>query len=163
MKRVAIRPPANTVAMDTSEIILRLGIATAAGLLLGLDRELRGISAGIRTHALVAMSSALITVSALILYDDLRAAGQSDLDPLRVVQGLAQAIGFVAAGAIFVSKSAVHNLTSAANIWLAAAIGIASGAGQMRLVAVGVGLGMVIVTLVRILSRFIPGSDKEEQ
>ena len=158
-----VRPLQNTVVMDTSEIILRLGIATAAGLLLGLDRELRGISAGIRTHALVAMSSALITVSALILYDDLRASGQSDLDPLRVVQGLAQAIGFVAAGAIFVSKSAVHNLTSAANIWLAAAIGIASGAGQMRLVAVGVGLGVVIVTLVRILSRFIPGSDKEEQ
>ena len=75
--------------MDTSEIILRLGIATAAGLLLGLDRELRGISAGIRTHALVAMSSALITVSALILYDDLRASGQPDLDQLRVVQGLA--------------------------------------------------------------------------
>ncbi|GGB61206.1 hypothetical protein GCM10011505_47330 [Tistrella bauzanensis] len=146
--------------METMEIVIRLGVATGAGLLLGLDRELRGVSAGIRTHALVAMSSALITVSALMLYNDMRTDGRADVDPLRVVQGLAQAIGFVAAGAIVVSKTSVHNLTSAANIWLAAAIGIAAGAGQMVLVAVGVGFGVVIVTLVRVLERFIPGSEK---
>lgn len=146
--------------METMEIVIRLGVATGAGLLLGLDRELRGVSAGIRTHALVAMSSALITVSALMLYNDMRTDGRADVDPLRVIQGLAQAIGFVAAGAIVVSKTTVHNLTSAANIWLAAAIGIAAGAGQMVLVTVGVGFGVVIVTLVRVLERFIPGSEK---
>jgi putative Mg2+ transporter-C (MgtC) family protein len=147
-------------AMDISEIFIRLGMATGAGILLGLDRELRGISAGIRTHALVAMSSALITVSALILYTELRNEPGTNLDPLRVIQGLAQAIGFVAAGAIFVSKTSVHNLTSAANIWLAAAIGIAAGAGQKEVVLIGVGFGVVIVTFVRVLEQFIPGSDK---
>ncbi|WP_027135175.1 MgtC/SapB family protein [Geminicoccus roseus] len=146
--------------MDIEEILIRIGMATGAGLLLGLDRELRGISAGIRTHALVAMSSALITVSALLLYQELREQHGTSIDPLRVVQGLAQAIGFVAAGAIFVSKTDVHNLTSAANIWLAAAIGIAAGAGQEELVAIGVGFGVVIVTFVRVLERYIPGSDK---
>lgn len=146
--------------MDIEEILIRIGMATGAGLLLGLDRELRGISAGIRTHALVAMSSALITVSALLLYQELREQHGTSIDPLRVVQGLAQAIGFVAAGAIFVSKTSVHNLTSAANIWLAAAIGIAAGAGQEELVAIGVGFGVVIVTFVRVLERYIPGSDK---
>lgn len=146
--------------MDSTEVFIRLGMATGAGLLLGLDRELRGISAGIRTHALVAMSSALITVSALILYMELRDEPGASLDPLRVIQGLAQAIGFVAAGAIFVSKASVHNLTSAANIWLASAIGIAAGAGQKEVVAIGLGFGIVIVTLVRILERFMPGSDK---
>lgn len=147
--------------METEDIILRLGVATGAGLLLGLDRELRGIAAGMRTHALVAMSSALITVSALILYTELRTEDGTDIDPLRIVQGLAQAIGFVAAGAIFFSKGEVHNLTSAANLWLAAAIGIAAGAGQMVVVAVGIVFGIVIVTVVRVVERFLPARTTE--
>jgi putative Mg2+ transporter-C (MgtC) family protein len=63
-----------------SEMVIRLGVATLCGMLLGLDRELRGISAGLRTHALVSLSSAVITVSALELYGDTRAHG-GDSDP----------------------------------------------------------------------------------
>ena len=85
------------------EVIIRLGAATAGGLLLGLDRELRGHEAGVRTHALVALSSAMITVSALLMSEQLVTEG-SRPDPLRVVQGLAQAIGFIAAGIIFVKR-----------------------------------------------------------
>ncbi|WP_019997644.1 MgtC/SapB family protein [Aureimonas ureilytica] len=146
--------------MDATDIAFRLGLATLVGLALGLDRELRGISAGIRTHAMVAMSSATITISALILFHELNGLTHSSPDPLRVVQGLAQAIGFVAAGAIFVSKGDVHNLTSAANIWLAAALGIAAGAGQVALVLIGAGFGILIISLVRVVERAIPGSDK---
>lgn len=146
--------------MDATDIAFRLGLATLVGLALGLDRELRGISAGIRTHAMVAMSSATITISALILFHELNGLTNSSPDPLRVVQGLAQAIGFVAAGAIFVSKGDVHNLTSAANIWLAAALGIAAGAGQVALVLIGAGFGILIISLVRVVERVIPGSDK---
>ncbi len=146
--------------MDATDIAFRLGLATLVGLALGLDRELRGISAGIRTHAMVAMSSATITISALILFHELNGLTNSSPDPLRVVQGLAQAIGFVAAGAIFVSKGDVHNLTSAANIWLAAALGIAAGAGQVALVLIGAGFGILIISLVRVVERAIPGSDK---
>jgi putative Mg2+ transporter-C (MgtC) family protein len=146
--------------MTETEIFIRLIVSVGAGLLLGLDRELRGISAGIRTHAVVSLSSAVITVSALLLYDDMRAQGNQEVDPLRVIQGLAQAIGFIAAGAIFVSKGDVHNLTSAANIWLAAAAGIAAGAGQYALLVIALALGVVIITGVRILERFIPGSGK---
>lgn len=146
--------------MDATDIAFRLGLATLVGLVLGLDRELRGISAGIRTHAMVAMSSATITISALILFHELNGLTNSSPDPLRVVQGLAQAIGFVAAGAIFVSKGDVHNLTSAANIWLAAALGIAAGAGQVALVLIGAGFGVLIISLVRVVERVIPGSDK---
>ena len=146
--------------MDATDIALRLGLATLVGLILGIDRELRGISAGIRTHALVAMSSATITISALILFHELNGLTNASPDPLRVIQGLAQAIGFVAAGTIFVSKGDVHNLTSAANIWLAAALGIAAGAGQFSLVGIAAGFGLVILTLVRILERLLPGSEK---
>jgi len=148
--------------MPIEDMIFRLGLASLAGILLGLDREIRGIAAGIRTHALVALSSALITISALLLYDDLRSNGGSNVDPLRVIQGLAQAVGFIAAGAIFFSKGSVHNLTSAANIWLAAGAGIAAGAGQTALLIIGVIFGAVIVTIVRLVERLIPGSVKSD-
>src|SRR5918993_1517662 len=147
-----------------SETVIRLGVATLCGLLLGLDRELRGISAGLRTHALVSLSSAVITVSALELYSDTRAHG-GDADPLRVIQGLAQAIGFIAAGAIFVSQGAVRNLTTAANIWLATAVGIAAGVGQFVLVTVTTGFGIVIVTVVGFVehraAKRAPSDDKD--
>lgn len=148
--------------MSNEEILLRLGVATLAGVLLGLDRELRGIAAGIRTHALVALSSALITVSAMMIHEDFTRQGHSGVDPLRVVQGLAQAVGFVAAGAIFFAKGTVHNLTSAANIWLAAAVGIVAGAGQTVLVVAGVGIGIAVLTVVRVLEKAIPGTTKSD-
>ena len=148
--------------MDDQEMAIRLGVACLGGLLLGLDREIRGVSAGIRTHALVAISSALITVSALLLYEQMRHQGGSSMDPLRVIQGLAQAIGFIAAGTIFVAKGDVRNLTSAANVWLAAAIGIAAGAGQYSLTAMGIIAGLIILVAVRLVERYIPGSDKHE-
>ncbi|MYZ50507.1 MgtC/SapB family protein [Propylenella binzhouense] len=147
--------------MTETEIVLRLSVASVAGMLLGLDRELRGISAGVRTHGMVGLSSAIITVSALLLYETLHAdPGNQNIDPLRVVQGLAQAIGFIAAGAIFVARGDVHNLTSAANIWLAAGVGIAAGAGQYFLLGTGLVLGLLLLTLVRLVERFIPGSEK---
>jgi putative Mg2+ transporter-C (MgtC) family protein len=146
--------------MSTEEILIRLGIATFAGIVLGFDREMRGIAAGIRTHALVALSSALITVSAMMIHEEFARHGHSGVDPLRVVQGLAQAVGFVAAGAIFFAKGEVHNLTSAANIWLAAAVGIAAGAGQIVLVVAGVAIGIAVLTLVRLIEKVMPGSAK---
>ena len=139
-----------------TEMLLRLGSAALIGLLLGLDRELTGHEAGLRTHALVALSSAIIMVSALMLTAELNRPGFSP-DPLRAVQGLAQAIGFIAAGVIFVRGSNVVNMTTAANIWVSAAIGIACGAGQYRLVIVSAGLGFVLLTLLRVLERWLPG------
>ena len=140
--------------MSDIDIILRLGLAVLGGLVLGLDREMRGIAAGIRTHALVGLSSASITVSALLLYQTLSVQdGVSNLDPLRVIQRLAQAIGFIAAGAIFVAGGSVQNLTSAANLWLAAALGIASGAGQFVLFAASLTMGIVLLAGLRIVER----------
>jgi putative Mg2+ transporter-C (MgtC) family protein len=150
------------IAISEVEMILRLGTATFLGLLLGVDRELRSMPAGIRTHALVSVSAAAITVSALMLYAAVRASGGEEADPLRVIQGLAQAIGFIAAGVIFVSRGDVHNLTTAANVWLAAAVGIAAGAGQYDLALISTVFGVVIVTVVRLFERLIPGSSKSK-
>lgn len=104
----------DATAISLTDILLRLGSATVCGLALGFERERKGKDAGIRTHALVALSSAVITTSALSLYAEVQARG-GDADPLRVIQGLAQAIGFIAAGMIFVARGdaerTVRNLT----------------------------------------------------
>ena len=144
-----------------TELLLRLGAAAFIGLLLGLDRELTGHEAGLRTHALVALSSAMIMASSLMLTAQLSHPGYA-LDPLRAVQGLAQAIGFIAAGVIFVRGSNVVNMTTAANIWVAAAIGIACGAGQYRLVLVGAGLGLVLLTLIRLIEPYLPAGKEKD-
>ena len=140
---------------STTDLAVRLGIATLAGLLLGFEREVHGHDAGLRTHALVALSSAMIMVSSLMLYDQLRAGG-SDPDPLRAIQGLAQAIGFIAAGLIFVQGGGVKNLTTAANLWMAAPIGIAAGAGQYVLVAPASILALLGLSLAQLLERRMP-------
>jgi putative Mg2+ transporter-C (MgtC) family protein len=152
-----------STSFTTEEMMLRLGLATVCGLVLGLDRELRGIAAGLRTHALVSVSSAVITISALDLYEAVRAQGGNS-DPLRVIQGLAQAIGFIAAGAIFVAHGNVCNLTTAANVWLATAVGIAAGAGQFGLAVIATVFGVVIVTVVGVVERFLPRrSDRHDE
>ena len=141
---------------SVEELALRLGLAALVGLLLGLDREMRGVDAGVRTHALVALSSAMIMVSSLLLYAELRANGDDAPDPLRAVQGLAQSIGFIAAGIIFVRGGAVRNMTTAANIWIAAAVGIACGCGQYALVGIGAVLALTLLTVLKVLERFLP-------
>ena len=152
---------ADPLAVDSPlELLLRLGLAAFLGLLLGLDREIKGHDAGIRTHALVALSSAMIMISSLLLFDALRTEGHSP-DPLRAVQGLSQAIGFIAAGIIFVHGGAVKNMTTAANIWVAAAIGIACGAGQYALVLIGAALTVLLVSSVKLLERWLPAERKD--
>jgi putative Mg2+ transporter-C (MgtC) family protein len=143
------------------ELLLRLGLASFLGLALGFDRELRGHDAGIRTHALVALSSAMIMISSLIVYQQLRTENFAP-DPLRSIQGLSQAIGFIAAGLIFVRRGAVVNMTTAANIWIAAAVGMACGLGHYRVVAVGFGFALVLLTAVRAIERFLPGKHHGE-
>lgn len=140
---------------DWTTLLLRLGLATAIGLVLGFEREWRGHDAGLRTHALVALSAAMITCSALMLSETLAAHG-SHGDPLRAVQGLAQAIGFIAGGLIFVRGGDVRNMTTAAGLWIAAAAGIASGAGQYRLALIGAGIAVVILTVLSLTKRIMP-------
>lgn len=135
--------------MSPQEILLRVAAATAAGLCIGLDRELRGKALGLRTNGLISLSSAVTTLSALILFEDLQRAGATDVDPLRVIQGVAQAVGFIAAGAIFVAGGSVRNLTSASTLWLSAAIGVAAGAGQFTLAAIAFGVGFLLLTVIR--------------
>lgn len=142
---------------------MRLGIAALIGLALGLDRELRGHAAGLRTHGLVCFAAATMTVSILALYTQLDSEG-TKMDPLRIFEGAGAFIGIVAAGLIVVTKGEVHNLTTAVHLWLATVIGIACGAGQWPLVAVATLVGFTMMTLLGVLeNRWLePAVDGDE-
>lgn len=119
-------------ALPPQEVAVRLAAAMGAGLLLGLNREVHGKAAGLRTHTLAALSSAALTMVAFEIYWDVveREGVDATSDPIRVIQGLAQAMGLVAAGIVIQGRgNRVRNLTTAVTLWMAAALGIACGAG----------------------------------
>ena len=137
------------------DLAMRLGVAAIIGLLLGLDRELRGHAAGMRTHGLICFAAAAMTVSAISLYFELGGGPQSgsQLDVLRIYEATGAFIGIIGAGLIVFSKGKVKNLTTAAHLWLAAVIGIACGAAQWPLVAIGAAISVVMLTLLRVVER----------
>jgi putative Mg2+ transporter-C (MgtC) family protein len=129
------------------DALLRLGLATLLGLALGLERELRGHDAGLRTHGLLALSSALLTVAAMRLVPVVQASG-GESDPLRVVQGIAQALGFIGAGMVFVTRGDVRNLTTAVNLWMAAGVGVVAGAGLFGLAIFATVIAVIMLSMV---------------
>jgi len=135
---------------DWTSLFLRLSAAAVFGALIGIERQWRGHEAGLRTHAIVALSAATITLSSLLLFDAVERRGGS-ADPLRGIQGLAQAIGFIAGGLIFVRGGGVRNMTTAVSLWMAAAAGIAAGAGQWRLLIAASVLTVLLLCLDRLL------------
>jgi putative Mg2+ transporter-C (MgtC) family protein len=126
------------------DLLSRLGVAAVLGLLLGLDREVRGNAAGFRTHGLICFSAAAMTVSVIAL--DAQIGGDKS-DPLRIFEATGAFIGIIGAGLIVFSKGEVKNLTTAAHLWLAAVIGIACGAAQWPLVAIASVISVVMLTL----------------
>jgi putative Mg2+ transporter-C (MgtC) family protein len=139
------------------DLLARLGIAAILGLVLGLDREIRGLAAGMRTHGLICFSAAAMTVSVISLYNQL---DSQRMDPLRIYEATGAFIGFIGAGLIVFSKGEVKNLTTAANLWLAAVVGIACGAGQWPLVAIAAVISVIMLTVLRAAERrFFPDED----
>lgn len=130
--------------METLELAIRLLAAVAAGAAIGLERQIRDKAAGLRTHILVAVGAATyLIMSAQVAIENER-PNMPPLDPLRVVGGLIGGIGFLAAGVIIERRGNVRGLTTAASLWLTAALGAAAGLGQFVLV----GLAVVITLLV---------------
>ena len=129
------------------EILLRLVVATLIGTALGLNREIHGKPAGMRTHALVALGASLITLVAVELATS--GARMDGSSVLRVIQGVMAGIGFLGGGVILRDDShqSVHGLTTAASIWMVAGLGIACGAGQWltALTAFVLTLGVLVI------------------
>ena len=145
--------------MTVMTICLRMLLSAIAGGLVGFERELRGPSAGFRTHMLVCVGSALFMATSILVASNYGHLGA--VDPSRIAAGVVTGVGFLGAGAVIRSKSSVHGLTTAASIWAVSAIGLSLGAG---LYMVGI-ITSVIVLLVLFLSRikgWIDSRDGEE-
>jgi putative Mg2+ transporter-C (MgtC) family protein len=125
---------------------VRLSLAALLGGVLGFEREGAGSNAGLRTHMLVAVGSALFVVAPLL-------AGMSIADLSRVLQGLTTGIGFIGAGAIIKHRQDVKGLTTAASVWVTAAIGVAVGMGQEGVAIVSTTLALIILSVLRRLKQ----------
>ncbi|MBO6217534.1 MAG: MgtC/SapB family protein [Prevotella sp.] len=122
----------------TWEFILRIFVAAILGGLVGLEREYRDKAAGFRTHFLVALGSALFMIISAYGFEELMASSPADnirLDVSRIAAQVVSGIGFIGAGTIIFQKSenAVRGLTTAAGVWVTAAIGLTCGAGMYML------------------------------
>jgi putative Mg2+ transporter-C (MgtC) family protein len=142
--------------VEISQVALRLLAATAIGAAVGLDRELRRKAAGLRTHALVALGASLLTVviSGFVPQSE-------HVDALsRVIQGIIAGVGFLGGGAILKTsgtneQESVHGITTAASIWVVAALGIACGAGQWVPALLAAALTLVVLVLGGSIDRLI--------
>ena len=142
------------------DLFTRLGAAAILGLVLGLDRELRGHAAGMRTHALICFAAAAMTTSIIALYNQLDG---ERMDPLRVFEATGAFVGIIGAGLIVFSKGQVKNLTTAAHLWVVAVVGIACGAGQWPLVTLSLGVSLILLTVLWFVEkRYFPDTEGDE-
>ncbi len=141
------------------DFVLPLLAAVVAGGLIGLDREWHGRSAGFRTHILVCLASALL-MEAAVSQADWRFAvlegGATVSDPTRMAHGVLTGIGFLCAGVIFRAGFSIHGLTTAASLWITASIGLLFGAGLFLLGVTGTALTVIILVLLKLISRRLP-------
>jgi putative Mg2+ transporter-C (MgtC) family protein len=122
------------------DLLQRLLAAALLGAIVGLERELRHKTAGLRTNVLITVGAALFTIMSIELTKDMG-------DPSRIAAQIVSGVGFLGAGAIIRTTSGIQGLTTAATVWVNAAIGVAVGGGSYRLAAMGtfVTLGVLLL------------------
>jgi putative Mg2+ transporter-C (MgtC) family protein len=134
------------IAYDV-DMIIRLLLASLLGGLIGLEREVHGRPAGFRTHLLVSLGACLFTIASIDfyrLYGNFSGTGPVGVDPARVAAQVVTGIGFLGAGAIIKERASIRGLTTAACLWVAAAVGLACGSGMYQ--------AAIVVTVLAVLS-----------
>jgi putative Mg2+ transporter-C (MgtC) family protein len=137
-------------------LIGRLLLAGALGALIGIERELRNKAAGLRTNILIAMGAALFTLMSIEM-----ARGDGG-DSTRIAAQIVTGIGFLGGGAILREGATVRGLTTAATIWMNAAIGVAAGGGRAQLAIVATVTTLVTLTLLVPVDRWLDARDKDD-
>lgn len=144
---------------DLPDFALPLIAAMTAGGLIGLEREWRGRAAGLRTHILVCLASAVLMEMAVSQgawrFAPVEGA-EIVADPTRMAHGVLTGIGFLCAGVIFRTGFSIHGLTTAASLWITAALGLAFGAGLFALGATATVLTLAILIALRLISKRLP-------
>jgi putative Mg2+ transporter-C (MgtC) family protein len=134
--------------LSDAELVGRVVLAAGIGGLIGAEREMRKKSAGFRTNILIAMGSALFTILSIALPD-------TSGDPGRIAAQIVTGIGFLGAGAIIRTRGSVHGLTTAATVWVNAALGMAAGSGEYHVAVVGAGITLGVLLILWPIERSI--------
>jgi putative Mg2+ transporter-C (MgtC) family protein len=129
-------------------IVARLLLATLFGAAIGFEREWRNHTAGLRTHILVCLAAATfsiltVEISQAPVFD----RDEMRFDPIRIIEAVTAGVAFLAAGSIIFARGTLHGLTTGAGMWLAGAIGVASGLGLWQIALVGTVLAVVVLGL----------------
>ncbi len=144
------------LTLSVPTVALRLLLAFVLGGIIGLERERRDRPAGLRTHILVTVASALLMMLSRLV------AGES-ADPGRIAAGVVTGIGFLGAGTIIRYGTDVHGLTTAATIWAASAVGLTVGIGSYIAAVVATAIIFVTLTALRRVERYIGGVSAEQR
>ncbi|HET8852837.1 MAG TPA: MgtC/SapB family protein [Ktedonobacteraceae bacterium] len=136
------------------EILLRLGLALILGAIIGLERESTEHTAGMRTQALVALGSALFTIISAFGFTSFLGVPHIQIDPTRIASYIVAGIGFLGAGSIFRDQDRVRGLTTAASVWLVAAVGMACGAGFLLVAVTATIMALIVLIFLRSVEKF---------
>jgi putative Mg2+ transporter-C (MgtC) family protein len=140
------------------DLLWRLALALVLSSAIGIERETRQKSAGLRTYTLVGVGAALFVLVSIYGFSETLAPGRAVLDPSRVAAQIVSGIGFIGGGLIFVRRDAVRGLTTAAGVWLTAAVGMAAGAGLAVLATAGTATYLLVAYVYPEITRRLPRS-----
>lgn len=146
--------------MTLQDFIVRLLVATAMGAAIGLEREYHAKDAGLRTHLLVALGSCLFMILSIYGFDFMLDRDHVSFDPSRIASQVVTGIGFIGAGTIILQKQVVRGLTTAAGLWVTAAIGLACGNGMFFVALVSTAIVLVSLGLINV---FLPNFSQHDR
>lgn len=150
------------------QIALRLFLAALFGAIIGFEREVRDRPAGLRTNMLTSLAAALFTIITFEIYHHTRTLEDDpNVDPIRIIEAVTAGVAFLAAGTIIHGAGTVHGLTTGAALWMAGAVGVATGAGYYQLALMAVVLAVLIIVLINSFERRVletkemPGEERD--
>ena len=139
------------------DMLIRIALAGILGGLIGMERQMRAKEAGLRTHILVGIGSAMFMLVSKYGFADMLNSEHVALDPSRIAAQVVSGMGFLGAGTIMIQKQVVKGLTTAAGLWVTAAIGLVIGSGMYEIGIYGTVLALVVLEVFRRLSHFLIG------
>jgi putative Mg2+ transporter-C (MgtC) family protein len=147
---------------STPTELASLVLAFVLSAVIGFERQRRLKSAGLRTHTLVGLGAAVFTLVSAYGFSNVIIGSEVVLDPSRIAAQIVTGVGFLGAGVIFVRQNVVNGLTTAASIWVTAAVGMACGAGMPIIAVTATLLHLTTVVFLTLLGRKLPGSRKDQ-
>ncbi len=152
------------ISPEMAEIALRLLLAMAFGTVLGIDREARDKPAGLRSHMLVSLAAASLTLMTFAIIDASDSFGDTvRSDPLRVIEAVVAGIAFLGAGTIIRGQDGIRGITTGASMWVAGAVGIATGLGYYALAALTTIFAVTVLFVIGKLERYAKSELRKKQ